>query len=426
MEAGRRVGELARPEGRRETGRFPSKRLASLRNLISAMPAPQFLTTVCFQVSVRPSESTPVPVPTKTQFCGGRWYSWLGFRKVLRHASSSEKRTSLYKWIPSILRPQSALFKRTLLLNLTDGNRGPQSEVRQPPDPETFGSLGCAKDPSDKTEPQNSAGVEEWSQVASLTTPDPGRHLPLSPRPLAHLNAEGCHPAHGSFANSHQPPRSLAPIGRGRPRGLGISSQGAGPGGRVGRRAGRAEGGVGRGGRGGGGEGAGRGGGGAWRGRGEEREGRRGAGGAGGALGISKLGAAGGATPAPGPSRGRRISGAAGRSQWEGWEARTRPRSVGLVGGPAKSRPGVIPCSEDCCAPSTDFPTARTAQAEGQGDPGPDPAPACAPERQGGRRRLGAQRPPGLRGFQHLVLCDPGLFLFLCCSVVESCLILCD
>lgn len=46
------------------------------------MPAPH-LTTVCFQVSARPSESTPVPVPPKVNFAEGRWYFWPGFRKVL-------------------------------------------------------------------------------------------------------------------------------------------------------------------------------------------------------------------------------------------------------------------------------------------------------------------------------------------------------
>lgn len=206
--------------------------------------------------------------------------------------------------------------------------------------------------------------------------PDPGRALlSLSPRPLAHLNAEGCHPAHGLFANSHQlPPRSLAPIGRGRPSRLrnlfsGGGARGAGwGGGRGERRAAR-----GREGR-GGAERSGRGG--------EEREER------GGALGISKLGAAGGAVPRPGPLRGRRISGAAGRSQWGGVGSQDkakkcrlgrRTREIQAWSYSLALRTAVRP------APISQRPGPRRRKAS---DPGPDPAPACAPERQGRQRRL--------------------------------------
>lgn len=155
--------------------------------------------------------------------------------------------------------------------------------------------------------------------------PDPGRALlSLSPRPLAHLNAEGCHPAHGLFANSHQlPPRSLAPIGRGRPSRLrnlfsGGGARGAGwGGGRGERRAAR-----GREGRGG-----------------AERSGRSGE----GPWVSANLGLPAGLFPAPGPCVDAESAGPREGASGEGWEARTRPRSVGLVGGPAKSRPGVIP-----------------------------------------------------------------------------------
>lgn len=115
---------------------------------------------------------------------------------------------------------------------------------------------------------------------------------------------------------------------------------------------------------------------------GEEREER------GGALGISKLGAAGGAVPRPGPLRGRRISGAAGRSQWGGVGSQDkakkcrlgrRTREIQAWSYSLALRTAVRP------APISQRPGPRRRKAS---DPGPDPAPACAPERQGRQRRL--------------------------------------
>lgn len=146
---------------------------------MSAVPAAH-LTTVCSQVSARPRDS--IPVPPKVSFAKERWYFWPRLRKVLASpdmppALRSEPHST------SGFRPSSAPeapppLRGTLLLNRTDGNRRPQ---RQPPDPETFGSLGCAKDQSDKTEPE-----QRWGGRVA-----PGGFLP-APRTLAGHSYRSC------------------------------------------------------------------------------------------------------------------------------------------------------------------------------------------------------------------------------------------